>query len=92
MRRREFIGVSGGARALPFGVRAQERVRRLAVLMSNVEGDVEQKARISVFLGNPRRRPVRSKAATFASIIASAPPTRPAFGSARRNWQALPLT
>ena len=50
MRRREFIAALGSAVAMLLAARAQERVRRLAVLMSNVEGDVEQKARISAFL------------------------------------------
>ena len=50
MRRRDFIAALSGAAAMPHAAHAQERVRRLAVLMSNIEGDVEQKARIAAFL------------------------------------------
>ncbi len=48
MRRREFIGLVGGAAAWPFATRAQqaERVRRIGVLMAAPADDPEYQARI----------------------------------------------
>ena len=54
MRRREFLGVLGGAAAAwPLAARAQqvERVRRVGVLMSSTADDREAPARIATFLG-----------------------------------------
>ena len=48
MRRREFITLLGGAAAAwPFAARAQERVRRIGVLMSSSEADPEIQARMA---------------------------------------------
>jgi putative ABC transport system substrate-binding protein len=45
MRRRAFLAALGGAAALPLAAHAQERVRRIGVLMSGSETDPEQQAR-----------------------------------------------
>jgi putative tryptophan/tyrosine transport system substrate-binding protein len=52
MRRREFLGVLGGAAALPVVARAQpvERIRRLGVLMNQSADDSESKMRAAAFL------------------------------------------
>jgi hypothetical protein len=51
MRRREFIGLLGGAAAMPFAARAQqgERVRRIGVLSALTEDDPESMARRAAF-------------------------------------------
>ena len=51
MRRREFIAGLSGAVAMPLVARAQERVRRIGVLMGGpVEDDPETQARVRAFL------------------------------------------
>ena len=58
MRRRQFISLLGGAAAAyPFAARAQqsERMRRVGVLMSTTENDVEGQARIGAFLQGLRQ-------------------------------------
>ena len=58
MRRRQFISLlAGAAAAYPFAARAQqsERMRRVGVLMSTTENDVEGQARIGAFLQGLRQ-------------------------------------
>ena len=52
MRRREFLGVLGGAAAWPLAARAQqpERMRRIGVLLPAAADDAEFQARVGAFL------------------------------------------
>ncbi len=49
LRRREFITLLGGAVAWPLAARAQERIRRVGVLMLSAETDREFQSRLTVF-------------------------------------------
>jgi putative tryptophan/tyrosine transport system substrate-binding protein len=56
VRRREFIGLLGGATACPLATRAQQpdRVRRVGMLLASAENDPEGKPRIAEFLNQLR--------------------------------------
>jgi putative tryptophan/tyrosine transport system substrate-binding protein len=50
MRRRAFLGVLGGAAAMPLAALAQERVRRIGLLMNLAEDGAEAQARLAAFV------------------------------------------
>jgi putative ABC transport system substrate-binding protein len=57
MRRRDFLSVLGGAAASwPLGARAQERTRRVGVMMNQSADDPENKARATAFLQGLQQR------------------------------------
>jgi putative ABC transport system substrate-binding protein len=49
MRRREFIGLLGGAVVAPFVAHAEDRVRRVGVLMPTSANDSDQQASLAAF-------------------------------------------
>jgi putative ABC transport system substrate-binding protein len=49
MRRRTFITLLGAAAAVPFAAHAQERVRRVGILMNVADGDREAQAYVAAF-------------------------------------------
>ena len=50
MRRREFIGLLGGAAAWPLPVRAQQTIRRIGMLLPAAADDAEFQTRVAAFL------------------------------------------
>ena len=50
MRRRDFIAAFGGAAAMPLTALAQERVRRIGLLMNLAEDGAEAQARLAAFV------------------------------------------
>jgi putative ABC transport system substrate-binding protein len=52
MRRRDFLGFVGGAAAWPAWAQHDARVRRIGVLLTYAEGDVEGQARFAAFQSN----------------------------------------
>ena len=56
MRRRDFLGVLSGVAALPLAVRAQERVRRVGILMNVADGDREAQSHVAAFEQGMRER------------------------------------
>ena len=58
MKRREFLGVLGGAVALPFAARAQqpEQMRRIGVLMNIAESDPQSAVRVAALVQGLQQR------------------------------------
>jgi putative ABC transport system substrate-binding protein len=55
MRRRDFTTLLGGAAAWPLAAQAQQGMRRVGVLMSAEDTDLEYKALLAVFVQGLRR-------------------------------------
>ena len=87
--RREFFSVLGGAAAMPFAARAQERMRHIGVLSALAADNPENQARAAAFLQGLQQlgwtvgRNVRIDTAW-------APAMPIAFAGTRRNWPRSP--
>jgi putative ABC transport system substrate-binding protein len=87
MKPREFIAGIGGAAALPFAPRAQERerVRRIGVHMPTSANDPEAAPRIAAFAQGLQQLGW-TVGGNVRSITAGARRTRTAFANTRRSW------
>jgi hypothetical protein len=84
--RRELPAALGGATAWPLATRAQrpERMRRIGVLMSTVEGDQSGLEYVTAFAQGPNW--AGPSAATCGSNTAGAPAISIAFTDTLRSW------
>ena len=89
MRRREFLGVLGGAAAAwPLAARAQqgERVRRIGVLMPTAADDPEAQARVAAFLQGLQQLGWTDRPQRADRYPLGRGRRRPTFADTRRNW------
>jgi hypothetical protein len=69
MRRRDFVSLLGGAATWPLAALAQQRVRRIGVVMAYAESDPNGRMQITAFRQHLQNW-VGQKAATFRSTSA----------------------